>query len=258
MLKTSKTILIRPQTYHRWVWAAAVVAIAAGILINVQYRTIRRLREENASLREQGEAMILLLEENRSLSNRLAKISPVEASVSHPPLELLRLRGRVGVLTREVEELRDLTNVQEQVVQRQLRLRLAVENEKRLQSTLIASRADYARTKTQLDTLNKLASDREAMVRTLAATVDDRQLSRLLEEKDEAVVDLSVSRSKRGVDDPRTRRLANKVADVQTRIERRSQGILAGMKNKIDSTRLAIEELQGQLDNERTGGEPPH
>jgi len=68
------------------------------------------LQAVNAALREQAEQVKHLTAENMHLSNLVAQAHAVKAPQPNPTSELLRLRGEVGVLRQENQELDRLWN----------------------------------------------------------------------------------------------------------------------------------------------------
>ena len=83
--------------------SALVVAGAATALV-VQHQTQTQLRTENESLTQQ---IAQLKTENESLSNRLAAAGDAKSLPEEQFNELLRLRGEVGALRRQTNELRN-------------------------------------------------------------------------------------------------------------------------------------------------------
>jgi hypothetical protein len=80
-------------------------AIAAGVAATwlwFQHRALAELREENGALRQQIEQLGALAAENEQLSNALAKAS--RGATPEQMNELLKLRGEVGNLKRELAE----------------------------------------------------------------------------------------------------------------------------------------------------------
>jgi hypothetical protein len=83
-----------------------VVVSAAAIVCTVQHQTGLRLREENASLRQQLERMTRLEADNEQLSNLVMQAqSPL---ANKQLLELMKLRAEVGVLRQQTNELQIL------------------------------------------------------------------------------------------------------------------------------------------------------
>ena len=82
------------------------VVVAAGLAIPwaVQQRTQTKLRETNESLRQQVERNSQLTAENERLSKLAARASTMPTVTTSPSLELLKLRGEVGRLRREIAD----------------------------------------------------------------------------------------------------------------------------------------------------------
>ena len=97
-------------------WATAVIGVAIGLAVERQARL--RLGEENEALRQQLGRMPGLVAENERLSNLVAQAHRPQSlpdgrvkAQSQPDeqlLELLRLRGEVGVLRQQSKELETL------------------------------------------------------------------------------------------------------------------------------------------------------
>lgn len=81
--------------------SALVVAGAAAALV-VQHQTQTRLANGNESLRQQ---ITQLETDNQSLSNRLAAVGHANALTDEQMNELLRLRGEIGLLRQQTNEL---------------------------------------------------------------------------------------------------------------------------------------------------------
>jgi hypothetical protein len=80
----------------------AIAGGAVATLLWMQHRSLIQLREDNVSLRQQVEQLAALAADNERLSNLLAKATsgPAPEQVS----ELLKLRGEVGSLKRELAD----------------------------------------------------------------------------------------------------------------------------------------------------------
>jgi len=81
----------------------AALAAAVGTGIYEAYQN-SKLRETNESLRQQAERNSQLTTENERLSKLVARAGTPPAIANNPPLELLRLRGEVGRLRREIAD----------------------------------------------------------------------------------------------------------------------------------------------------------
>lgn len=86
----------------------AVLAATAAAPWMVQHRAQVRLQAENVSLRQSVAKMNQLSDENRRLSNLLAQASASQAGAEEQTSELMRLRGEVGRLRQENQELEGL------------------------------------------------------------------------------------------------------------------------------------------------------
>jgi hypothetical protein len=81
----------------------------------VQHQSLIKTAEENASLRQRVGRLTELAAENKRLSNQLAEAkSPITAN---PSSELLRLRGEVGGLRRQLAEVSKRANDQASALQ---------------------------------------------------------------------------------------------------------------------------------------------
>jgi RNA polymerase sigma factor (sigma-70 family) len=113
----TKTIAM--TTLHKALIVTALAA-AVGAPMIVQHQSVSRLRQGNSSLLGQNEQLVGLPEENKRLSNLLAEAGNLQASAPNQARDLLRLRGEVGVLREQTNELRQL-----QAENQRLRFRLA-------------------------------------------------------------------------------------------------------------------------------------
>jgi hypothetical protein len=91
---------------------AAAVLIALAILFFLQHRAKEELRADNAALARQ---LAQLQTDNECLSNRLASAGDANSLSDKEHNELLKLRGEVGVLRRQANELGKLRNENQQL-----------------------------------------------------------------------------------------------------------------------------------------------
>jgi len=101
------TKAIAMTTLQKALVAVAVVAASVTTPLVIQNQAKVTLREENQALRLQMGAMTSLQAENDRLSNLLAQAN---SSQARPDYELLRLRGEVGLLRRQTNEMGKLLN----------------------------------------------------------------------------------------------------------------------------------------------------
>ncbi|MGZ8900677.1 MAG: RNA polymerase sigma factor [Limisphaerales bacterium] len=77
----------------------AAITVALSIPLVIQYQAKTKLRDENQSLRSQVEQLAAVTEENRRLSNLVAKAQqPSSPAYNEQFRELMKLRGEVAVL----------------------------------------------------------------------------------------------------------------------------------------------------------------
>jgi len=81
---------------------AGAIAAVVAVALWMQHRSATKLRVESESLRQQVEQLPLLSAENERLSNLLAKADNQVGS--NQLSEILRLRGEVAALRRQVDE----------------------------------------------------------------------------------------------------------------------------------------------------------
>jgi len=93
-------------TLHKALIVTAIAA-AIGTPLFIQHQRVLTLRQQNSSLLEQKEQLAALPEENQRLSNLLAQVRNFQAP-SNQDRDLLKLRGEVGVLRQQTNELRKL------------------------------------------------------------------------------------------------------------------------------------------------------
>jgi RNA polymerase sigma factor (sigma-70 family) len=97
------TQTIAMTTLQKTLLAVTVGAACVATPVLIQHQAQVKLRDENASLRQQVEQLSALVAENERLSNLAAQISP---ALSKDQLnDLVRLRNEVGTLRRQTNEL---------------------------------------------------------------------------------------------------------------------------------------------------------
>jgi RNA polymerase sigma factor (sigma-70 family) len=80
---------------------SALIVAGAATAIVIQHQVQEKLRADNEALAQQ---LVQLQTDNESLSNRLAGVEDSKKLPENPNNELLRLRGEVGVLRRQIDE----------------------------------------------------------------------------------------------------------------------------------------------------------
>ncbi len=226
--------------------AVVLVGIVAAAMLS-QHRLMREVRKENSSLRGQIERSARLASENEALSNRLAEANTTQSAANGPSQELLRLRGEVGVLRRQLQELEQRPKVQSSTGPEAPVV--TAETLRRLQGLRIEREADYVSLKTLSDKLHEQASDPEGLVRALLASpLRDSLLSALLEQRQLAIQKLDMLQKDGDAQGAQIEDLSNRVADLRASIEKRSEGILAGLDVRVGAMKASLEALQSELD----------
>ncbi len=88
--------------------SGVLVAVAFTTLLVYQANLRARLRAQDAEAGQQGEQLARLVAENERLSNLVARAAATAPPDAGPPRELLRLRGEVGVLRQQTNDLGSL------------------------------------------------------------------------------------------------------------------------------------------------------
>lgn len=108
---TLTLLKIMTATKLKLALSAILVASAATALV-VQHQAQEKLRAENGSLQQQ---MLQLQADNAGLSNQVASAGDLSKPTDDQFNELLKLRGEVGVLRRQTNELGELENENRQL-----------------------------------------------------------------------------------------------------------------------------------------------
>jgi hypothetical protein len=91
------------MTKLKLVAISAIPVVVILVVLAVQHQILVKERNDNQALRQQIEEMAKLEAENDRLSNSIARANSETPPPTSPPPELLRLRGEVGVLRRQLE-----------------------------------------------------------------------------------------------------------------------------------------------------------
>jgi RNA polymerase sigma factor (sigma-70 family) len=103
---TALTILkLMATTKVKLAIAGALVAVGIATPLVLQQQAEAKMAEANATLKEQAQRMSQLEAENERLSNLVARSKQAFTPSTKPPSELLRLRGEVGQLRQQTNDL---------------------------------------------------------------------------------------------------------------------------------------------------------
>ena len=99
--------LLRFMTMTKIKLGIISIIIVAGVAIPlaIQHQSLARLREENQALRQQAGELAQVAADSQGNSNMLVQAKSVESLPREQTIELLRLRGEVGVLRRQYADL---------------------------------------------------------------------------------------------------------------------------------------------------------
>ncbi len=99
------TKAIAMTTLQKTLITVTIVAFSVATPLVIQHNHQVTLREENQALRQQVEQLAQLTAENKRLSNLVVRSSPARPLPVEPSSELLKLRGEVGMLRQQNQEL---------------------------------------------------------------------------------------------------------------------------------------------------------
>jgi DNA repair exonuclease SbcCD ATPase subunit len=170
-----------------------------------------------------------LAKENESLSNRLAQATAHTAPSENPSRELLRLRGEVGVLRRQLQELESLTNAQSSN-------HAAVADS----AEEAQIQAQYMRLKTLIDKVGEESQPGSIPEALLVNGVQDGMLSTMLCQLTLAQEKLATLQKDRGPDDPEIKDLRDQMSELSNRIQTRSDAVVQGLNAQLTSLKEAL------------------
>ncbi len=162
--------------------------VVLATVIVIQREALRALREDNLAQRRQ---LAQLTAESKDLSNQLFRATVTQPPQKdplreEPPRELLRLRGEVGVLRRQLQELRELTSRQSPRGPQDSAPRPAAsaETSRKIEDLRLRGQDVYVPLKGLSDQLQEKASDGKALLQAIIENgLQDNLLSSLLEQR---------------------------------------------------------------------------
>jgi len=219
-----------------------------------QQHSIQSLRKENSLLRTQDEQLALMRQENQDLSNRLVEASMTPATPIAPSPELLRLRGEVGVLRRQLSELRGSTQSHAQMDPPEVKsadatnsFSLNTETLRRLESVRIENEVRLLQEETLLKKLQ--AMPKETLAKVLPTAITDSLLNELLQQLD--LLEQSKIALQKNVadDDPSVLTVTRQIESVERKIAERTEGIMKGMEVRVASLKANLDSLSSSVEN---------
>jgi DNA repair exonuclease SbcCD ATPase subunit len=224
-----------------------LIAALLVVTVLIQRRVIDQLTTENAALRGNTQALADLGKQNEVLLKRLAQASTPEPAPKDQTLELLRLRGEVGILRRQVQELESLTN--NSAAHRKLLRDMYDEHDRTLAQDM------YSNLKAILDALGPPPDtggsvqarfwEPQLLARAITwSRVHDALLSRLLEQSADAEQKLRSLEQDSGPEAPGIEDIRNEAAHLRSEIGERCAGVLESLSTKMESLKASPENFQ--------------
>ncbi len=177
------------------------------------------------------------------MSDRAAQPVPVD-----PSLELLRLRGQVGLLRRELEQARTRTNPVlsggagpgQEPASREEALRS-------LTSRQIEIQTDLERTTATLQALQESkAAGMENLREAILRSRSDSLLADLSEQLAAAEEALKAAQSQRKLEPAELQTRQAQLEDLYRKLDERTEGVLIGLTVKAASEKNVLEQLQSE------------
>ncbi len=127
---------------------------------------------------------------------------------------------------------------------------MSAENLRKLKELEIESEFDYVQKQALLDQLSKLPEQK--LVQTIETTSQDANLTTLLDQKDLVDQKLVVASRALGKKNPDLADTEAQLLDLNNKIQDRVNGILKGLKTKVEAIKTGLDELKKDVENART------
>lgn len=213
-------------------------ATVASLLLVEQHRALTALRKENLGQSSRLEQLTL---EARDLSNRLARATFAPLKPPDPSAELLRLRGEVGVLRRQLQERQPVGQGSDSTLSAGVPLR-------QIEQLRIRGQAVCERLKALHDQMQASGSDPEALLQGIRTNgIHDYLLDAFQTERTtlaEALKSSQISPDQRET-------LNGLVANANRKISDRLDGYLVGLDVRTESLQNMLEKLPHISSDER-------
>ncbi len=210
----------------KWVGVALLACIGGGYVL-IQNRLVGDLSDDNRFLRRELQRVAVVVKENEDLSNRLVQVSVPQISMEEPVRELLRLRGEVAVLRRQLQESQSnvwsLANASEassfEVAQ------------KDPQALRVERQAEIVRLESLLNALPNLDGDTQTRI----LRMEDDGIATLQKQLASAERRLAALQNGRSPKEASLEDTLEEVADLNKEIQQRTDGVLMGLPVKLTS-----------------------
>ncbi len=241
-----------PTHLKRLAFVFVVVALTTIALL--QQRTLRELRGQNTALSANAARANTLAEQAARLSNDLALARAAQLVPPEPTAELLRLRGEVGLLRRELDEARSrAAPANSRAAGKPPGQANAEEALRVLESRRIETTAELASTTTTLKWLQQLKrSGPEDLRQGIVQNGLDDLLSSLSEQLALARQGIEAAQV-RDPQDAEVQKRRAQVEDLDKKMDERAEGVLLGFTVKAESYKHVLDQLQTEADRLREG-----
>jgi len=205
------------------------------VLIVIQSRIIGGTRRQNESLRAELRQLDELRNRSRMLSNALAQARADKPRQIEPSRELLRLRGQVGMLHRQLQEAQESQE------------RSTLTEPSRQLSTLqnqIEIESQHLKFLTNQLTETMSAADR---AQAILPIVQDPAMNGLLENLGMAEQKLRRLKHDGAATDGDVQDASNWIVELNEKIGKRCEGILAALQLRIQAMQHSAETFQAEL-----------
>ncbi len=157
---------------------------------------------------------------------------------------------RVREARKKLADLRDRLGIPDALAQRDEPIPLmSAETLRKLKELEIESEFHYVQQRALLDQLANLPEDQ--LARTLETTSEDANLTSLLEQRDLVDQKLVVASRAFGKKNPEVNDTEAQLADLNNKIQDRVNGILRGLKTKIEAIKMGLDELKKDIESAR-------
>jgi len=171
-----------------------------------------------------------------------------------PDRELLRLRGEVGVLRRQIKEF------QSQAMPERVPDEGAMLTDETLQKAellLKSSEDEYERAKVLSDRLHENSQNEESMLQVvLTSGVEDNLLQFLVGDRAVKQRELVLMQQDSSMPQQQLEEWTNALSDLNLKITMRLQGFTSGVDVRADSLKQGIEDLRRELETAKVKGHP--
>lgn len=157
---------------------------------------------------------------------------------------------RVEKMQQDVAMMRSTNSISDAVADNAQVMALEPETVRRLESARVDSLANYSQIKGQLDNLQSL--DRSSLRKALPTASADAQLSELLSKYASAEQELASLKKDYTEEHPTVARVKSILSQVDTQIEAKMDGIMLGLKSRLDGLKNELEARTMELEKAKT------